>query len=179
MPDNRDKFNLPKYEGFDAFYDWVFSNISIILSKNIIINNSYNTIGGLPREVMVNNSINLRKNIEAIGYHDEITQIIDTLEKLIQIEDYEGLVNIYCTNYYNNFLRINPDNIIDIEKYVKKQYIRYNKIKELLKKYKYNIPIIDPYTGKEHKSIDDSIINANKVLAKRKEIIIAKNGRRS
>lgn len=179
LPDNRDKFNVPQYKKFDAFYDWILPNISFILSEQIIINNSYSTAGGVKREIMIDNSIDLREYVEAIGYHDKITQIVNIMESLIKKEDYDGLVNIYSTEYYNSFIRLNPENIIDIKEYINKQYTKYNKIKELLKKYSYDIPIIDPFTGKEHKPIEDSIINAQKVLSKRKELLITRNKRRN
>jgi len=151
-----------KYE--DAYYDFVMFHISIILKENLLYDKVY-SITGMPREVRIKSSILLSEYIEAIGYYDKITSMIEKLEKLIENENYSEIKKLFFEVYYRDFIRAQ-----DVKAYVRNEYIEYHKIQKILKKHNYNIQIVDPFTGQEFNNIDDSIINAEKVIKKIKSI---------
>ncbi len=164
---NNSKFNVTPDFLFreDAFYDFVMYHISIILDEKILNDNSY-TIEGIPRELRVLHSISLPEYMVAIGYNDKITTIVTTINNLIDEKNYAKLKKLVYNSYYHEFLITK-----NIEQYIEYEFECYNRIKALLISNGYTIPIVDPFTGNEHDSIENSIIKSETVIKKMKQII--------
>lgn len=156
-PSNNDfpvRIDEPDYNAFKFF---ILDNISFIFSEQIIANREYKVMG-MPREFRIKGSLELSGNLEAIGCRDKINPLIMNLEKILEREDYDNLREAMKIADYNYILRAS-----DTKKYVKDKYKRYNEIKELLLKYKYKIPIVDPLTGQEY---EEDIIKAEEIVSK-------------
>lgn len=94
-------------------------------------------------EIRITGSINLKENLYAVGYFDEIGYIIDKITN--------PKSNFQYTQQYKTLASYNDTELsiyIDNEK--EKLYL----IERLLKKYNINVPIIDPLTS--------NIVNCNK-----------------
>lgn len=115
----------------DAFYKYVRFNISFIFSDNIINNEC--SLYGIPGEIRITDSIKLKNNIIAIGCFDKIEYL---LEKMRIIKNKNIL---FCKELldYNN-----------IYEYTIKMKKRTYAVSKILNEYGYNIPIIDPISGK-------------------------------
>lgn len=148
----------------DAFYDYILPNISIVLDDRILIDRNYSVVG-LPREIRLTDSILLDGNIEGIGYRDKLNKLIIKINKLIDSRNYIELKKIIINPNYYYFFKEE-----EIKKFVNDEYTEYNKIKELLEIYNYDIAIVDPVTGQEHNSVEDSCIETEKILSKIKNI---------
>lgn len=160
---------LPKEKRtIDAFDEWVLDGLSIILSDQILANSIYKQ-AGLPKEIRVKKSIELKNNILAIGYHDEIAKIICDINEKILLKDYDALGYMFFKNYYAKFLRAR-----DIRSYINNIYYGYdnNEIKEILTEHGYNIPIVDPLTGRNYTPIEEAYIEAEKTLIKIRKLVV-------
>lgn len=132
----------------DAFYKYIRFNISFVFSNNII-NNKY-SLYGIPGEVRIENSIKLKNNLIAIGCFDEIEYL---LEKTKTIRNKNILIG-------KELLDCN-----DIYEYTIKKKKRTYAVTKILNEYGYDIPIIDPVSGKIIKSnYDDDVKKVKNML---------------
>lgn len=165
---NNNQFSIRKDKNCpdrNAFNFWILNNISLIISEKILLNREYK-IMGVPGEIRISDSINLEKNVEAIGCRDIIKPVVTNLKISIEQGNYENLIRMNNTADYHYFLAAK-----DTKKYINDKYKRYNRIKEVLNKCDYNIPIIDPITGEEFAEENDIIIKAEEIVLKSREMI--------
>ena len=137
-----------------AFYQYIRFNISFVFSESIL--NNYNLQNGIPGEIRISNSLNLYGNLVAIGCFDEIEYLLEMVEtgKKRNIMFGKQLISSK-----------------DIHKYVLEKKKRTYNIKEILMNYGYNVPIIDPITGKK---IDCNYEEDIETVKKLKNILIYK-----
>ena len=131
---NNIHFNIDSYDCY------IRHNFSLILNEKLLIDRSYK-IEGMLGEVRIKNSISLQGYLVAIGYFDLIDNMIFTLRSIKNGEDYRKS-NYRIQLLFNELLRVD-----NIKKYVFQKKQIYNQLKECLQKYKFYVPIVDPYSG--------------------------------
>lgn len=131
----------------DAFYKYIRFNISFVFSNNII-NNKY-SLYGIPGEVRIENSIKLKNNLIAIGCFDEIEYLLEKTKTIRNKNILFGKELLDCN---------------DIYEYTIKKEKRTYAVTKILNEYGYDIPIIDPVSGKIIKSnYDDDVKKVKKI----------------
>lgn len=112
-----------------AFNEYIRFNISFVFLESIL-NNGYSLQDG--GEIRIPTSLDMDKDLAAIGCFDEIEYLLEKVNrgKSKNVMFSEQLIK--CE---------------DIHKYISEKKKRTYIIKNLLKKYGYNVPIIDPLTG--------------------------------
>ena len=119
------------YEHFEClpFNEYIRFNISFVFLESIL-NNGYSLQDG--GEIRIPTSLDMDKDLVAIGCFDEIEYLLEKVNrgKSKNVMFSEQLIK--CE---------------DIHKYISEKKKRTYIIKNLLKKYGYNVPIIDPLTG--------------------------------
>lgn len=132
----------------DAFYKYIRFNISFVFSNNII-NNKY-SLYGIPGEVRIENSIKLKNNLIAIGCFDEIEYLLEKTKTIRNKNILFGKELLDCN---------------DIYEYTIKKKKRTYAVTKILNEYGYDIPIIDPVSGKIIKSnYDDDVKKVKNML---------------
>ncbi|HPF83344.1 MAG TPA: hypothetical protein PLV83_04190 [Bacilli bacterium] len=134
----------------DAFYDFIRNNISFVFNENILKNRAYRR-HGMPNEIEVTGSIELDENLEAIGCYDAI----------------ENVIRLALQNTLTHRTRFQLIHL-DSSSYVRVKRSQYYNIKEVLKKYEYDIPIIDPLYGN---IINDNIEEDIEKIEKVKKLV--------
>lgn len=131
----------------DAFYKYIRFNISFVFSNNII-NNKY-SLYGIPGEVRIENSIKLKNNLIAIGCFDEIEYLLEKTKTIRNKNILFGKELLDCN---------------DIYEYTIKKKKRTYAVTKILNEYGYDIPIIDPVSGKIIKSNYDDVKKVKNML---------------
>ncbi len=132
-PKNKLFKDIYNYEDFScAFNQYIRFNISFVFSENIL-GSEYNLQWGIPGEIRIPHSLSIEKNLVAIGCFDEIEYL---LEKIKCVKNKKII-------FSDELLNCN-----DIYKYTLEKKKRTYAVKKIVDECGYNIPIIEPFSGK-------------------------------
>lgn len=138
---SEDSFRTSIFKYESAYYEFIRYKISLILTETLITETNHK-IAGMYGEIRVNNSISLTDNLVAIGYYDEIEDVINTLEQILKKEDEIEYKTIRFQRAIHGFMYAE-----NLEEYVTDKKQKYFEIKNLLEKYNFLVQIVDSYSG--------------------------------
>ena len=121
---------------FDSF---VLYYVSLVLDPSILKRGNFE-IEGMPHEVRVKESINIKDFLEGVSLPITIVEELDKVKNILNKDDI-NLLKFYRDRI--KFLRK------DIDEYRYAESIRYNRILNVLKEVHKDIPVVEPITGKE------------------------------
>ena len=135
----------------EAFGTFVYSDLSIVLDKNILDGSIFQK-GPMKGEFQICGDISL-KNMKRLGFPNFFERICKEIEIILEKEDFLR----YRTDYYVERLRWAKDMVTFLDNgYCGLGYKELEQVKILLSKYRYDVPIIDPETGIEWSSREET-----------------------
>lgn len=138
----------------DAFYKFVRFNLSFVFDSSMLNRVEFNTAFGMAGEIRVTESIELKDNLIGVGYFDEIMYVLEKMRK--------PKTNYQLNPFYQDLISYN-----DIWSYIETKKEKLYLIKNLLKEYKIDVPIVDPLTGKlVNDNKDSEFVKINHILQK-------------
>lgn len=142
----------------DAFYSFVRFHLSFIFNSSMLNKVKSNTAFGMAGEIRVIGSVILNENLIGVGYFDEIMYTLDKIRK--------PKTNYQLNPFYQTLISFN-----DVWSYIENRREKLYFIKDLLKRYKMDVPIVDPLTGKlVNDNKEKGLEEISKVLRKNKEL---------
>lgn len=140
----------------DAFYKFVRFHLSFIFDSSMLNKVKFDTAYGMAGEIRVKGSIKLEENLIAVGYFDEIMFVLEKMRN--------PKTNYQLSPFYESLISYDNPRV-----YIEAKKEKFYFIKKLLKDYKMNVPIVDPFTGKlvnDNPNVD--LEEINKALRRKK-----------
>ena len=121
---------------FDSF---VLYYVSLILDPTILKRGNFD-LAGMPHEIRVKGSIDLKDSLEGVSLPITIVEELDKIKKILAKDD------IALLKYYRDKVKFLSRNI---NEYMYTENARYERILGILKEVHKDIPVVEPITGKE------------------------------
>jgi len=156
---NCDKFLTDNMER--AFGNYIEGFNSIILTSKVLEDLKYEK-NGIVGEFQIKGNISLDYMV-GVGISDYFGNICDRIEEILKDDNYlkykynEIVWQFRFSRDINKFLDYGYSN---------NGYYNYLKVQYLLEKYGYNVPIVDPFTGKEWVSREENFRRIEKIRNK-------------